>query len=83
MLRMPLRVGEVLQAIVRRKLSANRVLITLKGHALVAEPERDVAPGEEIQVQVLAVFPRIRLRLLATPPGTRVPPSQPPLDLHT
>ncbi len=64
-LRDPLRVGEVLAATVRRKLNTNRVLISLKGHALVAEPERDVTPGDEIQVQVLSIFPRIRLRVIA------------------
>jgi hypothetical protein len=82
MLRMPLRVGEVLHAVVRRKLSTTRVLISLKGHTLVAEPERDVAPGDEIQVQVLSIFPRIRLRLV-TPAKTFSRASQPPLDLHT
>jgi hypothetical protein len=61
----PLHVGEVLSAIVRRKLSSNRVLISLKGRTLVAEPERDVAPGEEIPVQVLATAPRIRLRVMS------------------
>lgn len=64
-LRNPLCVGEILAATVRRKLTTNRVLISLKGHALVAEPERDVTPGEEIHVQVLAIFPRIRLRVIA------------------
>jgi len=81
-LRMPLRVGEVLSATVRRQLSPHRVLISLKGHTLVAEPEHDVAPGDEIIVQVLTIFPRIRLRLLPalpTPGRTR----RPPLDLHT
>jgi hypothetical protein len=33
---------------------------------LVAEPERAVAPGEEIPVQVLATVPRIRLRVIAS-----------------
>ena len=81
-LRMPLRVGEVLSATVRRKLSPHRVLISLKGHTLVAEPEHDVSPGDEIVVQVLTIFPRIRLRLLpALPPAGRT--RRPPLDLHT
>ena len=62
--RSPLQVGEVLSATVRRKLTTHRVLIYLKGHALVAEPERDVVPGEEIQVQVLSIVPRIRLRVV-------------------
>jgi hypothetical protein len=81
--RLPLRVGEVLSATVRRKLSSNRVLISLKGNTLVAEPENDVSPGDEIQVQVLSIFPRIRLRLL--PANTLVSPTRPrpPLDLHT
>ncbi len=61
---MQLRVGETLAATVRRKLSSNRVLISLKGHTLVAEPEHDVSPGDEINVQVLSIFPRIRLRIL-------------------
>ena len=61
----PLHVGEILSATVRRKLSSNRVLISLKGRTLVAEPEHDVALGEEIPVQVLATVPRIRLRVIA------------------
>ncbi|MBU1921483.1 hypothetical protein KKG66_11600 [bacterium] len=81
--RIPLRVGEILLATVRRKLTRQRVLITLKGQSLVAEPEYPVSPGDQIEVQVLSIFPRIRLRLLpgATPPK----PSQPdlPMDLHT
>jgi hypothetical protein len=80
---MPMRVGEVLSATVRRKLSSNRVLISLKGHTLVAEPERDVAPGDEILVQVLTIFPRVRLRLLGSPPPAGSRPSGAPLDLHT
>jgi hypothetical protein len=83
MLRMPLRVGEVVSATVRRKLSPSRVLISLKGHTLVAEPERDVMPGEEIMVQVLTIFPRIRLRLLTAPLPPQFQRPQPPLDLHT
>jgi len=84
MLRISLRVGEVVSAVVRRKLSDTRVLIALKGHTLVAEPERDVSPGEEILVQVLSVFPRVRLRLLTSPPTqSRLRPPSPPLDLHT
>jgi hypothetical protein len=80
---MPLRVGEVLSATVRRKLSPHRVLISLKGHILVAEPEHDVAPGDEITVQVLTIFPRIRLRLLPALPSSASPRPRPPLDLHT
>ena len=64
-LQIPLHVGEILSAVVRRKLSSNRVLISLKGRTLVAEPEREVVPGEEIPVQVLAIAPRIRLRVIA------------------
>lgn len=60
----PLRVGEILSATVRRKLSSNRVLISLKGRMLVADPDHDVAPGEQIPVQVLAIAPRIRLRVV-------------------
>lgn len=82
-LRMPLRVGEVVCATVRRKLAPHRVLISLKGHTLVAEPEREVSPGDEIQVKVLSVFPRIRLRLLTSPPPAQLRPSGPPLDLRT
>jgi hypothetical protein len=80
---MPLRVGEVLPATVRRQISSRRVLISLKGHTLVAEPEHEVSPGDEIIVQVLTIFPRIRLRLLPAmpPPGARS--RRPPLDLHT
>ncbi len=63
-LRIALRVGEILSATVRRKLTTNRILICLKGHSLVAEPEYDVAVGEEIRVQVLTTFPRIRLRVI-------------------
>ncbi len=81
-LRIPLRVGETLAATVRRKLAPNRVLISLKGHVLVAEPEQEVFPGDQINVQVLAVFPRIRLRLLPPSHPTDMPP-QPPLDLRT
>jgi hypothetical protein len=60
-----LRVGEVLSATVRRRLSSHRVLISLKGRTLVADPERDVFPGEEIPVKVLATVPRLRLRVVA------------------
>lgn len=63
-LRMPLRVGEVVTAVVRRKLANNRVLISLKGHTLVCEPEEEMAPGDELRIQIIGVFPRIRLRLL-------------------
>jgi hypothetical protein len=83
MLRLPMRVGEVLSATVRRKLSPNRVLISLKGHTLVAEPEYDVSPGDEISVQVLTIFPRIRLRVLTSPLTADAGRRRPPLDLHT
>ena len=80
----PLRVGEVLTAKVKRYLSTRRVLITLKGHLLVAEPERAVTPGEPITVQVLSIFPRIHLRHLVTKDGTETPPrTDTPLDLQT
>lgn len=82
-LRMPLRVGEVISATVRRKLTPNRVLISFKGHTLVAEPEHDVSPGDEIIVQVLSIFPRIRLRLLPAIPQPGTSRRRPPLDLHT
>lgn len=81
-LRMPLRVGEVVSATVRRKLSPSRVLIAFKGYTLVAEPEYDVSPGDEITVQVLTIFPRIRLRLLTSAPLAQ-PHRRFPLDLHT
>jgi hypothetical protein len=80
---MPLSVGEVLSATVRRKLSPHRVLISLKGHTLVAEPEHEVSPGDEIIVQVLSIFPRIRLRLLPAMPPPSSGRRRPPLDLHT
>ncbi len=78
-----MRVGEVLAATVRRKLTENRVLISLKGHTLVAEPEYDVSPGDEISVQVLTIFPRIRLRVLSSPLIDDSRRRRPPLDLHT
>jgi hypothetical protein len=82
--RIPLRVGEILSATVRRKLSTNRVLINLKGHTLVADPEQAISPGDEILVQVLTIFPRIRLRFLPTmPPAAPGNHRNPPLDLHT
>ena len=80
----PLRVGEVLTAKVKRYLSTRRVLITLKGHLLVAEPERAVTPGEPITVQVLSIFPRIHLRHLSAEDAAEAPPhADPPLDLQT
>jgi hypothetical protein len=79
---LPLRVGEVLPATVKRKLTQTRVLISLKGRTLVAEPEYAVVPGDEIQVQVLTIFPRIRLRLLQNPPASG-PVRSFPLDLQT
>lgn len=80
----PLRVGEVLTANVKRHLGPKRVLITLKGHLLVAEPERTVAPGEPITVQVLSIFPRIHLRHLAMEDAEDTPPEASlPLDLQT
>lgn len=77
----PLRVGEIVTARVRRKLSETRVMIDLKGRMLVADPEQTVSVGDPITVQVLAISPRIRLRLL-TPPQT-APASSFPLDLRT
>jgi hypothetical protein len=80
---MPLRVGEIISATVRRKLSSDRVLISLKGNTLVAEPEYPVAPGDEIQVQVLTISPRIRLRLMSP---SQIPAQSRrghPLDLRT
>lgn len=81
--RLPMRVGEVLSATVRRKLTENRVLISLKGHTLVADPEYAVSPGDEITVQVLTIFPRIRLRVLSSPLVSDPKRRWPPLDLHT
>ncbi len=78
-----MRVGEVLSATVRRKLSSNRVLISLKGHTLVAEPEHDVSPGDEISVQVLTISPRIRLRVLSSPLMASDGRGRPRLDLRT
>lgn len=77
----PLRVGEIVTARVRRKLSESRVLIDLKGRVLVAVPEQPVAVGDPISVQVLAISPRIRLRLLIPPPAA--PATNFPLDLRT
>jgi hypothetical protein len=58
-------------------------LINLKGHTLVAEPEQAVSPGDEIPVQVLSIFPRIRLRFLPLVPTVHTSRFNPPLDLHT
>lgn len=77
----PLRVGEIITARVRRKLSESRVLIDLKGRVLVVDPEQPVSVGDPISVQVLAISPRIRLRLLAPPPAS--PAANFPLDLRT
>jgi hypothetical protein len=80
----PLRVGEVVTAKVQRYLSTRRVLITLKGHLLVAEPERAVTPGEPITVQVLSIFPRIHLRHLSAEEAAGARSHRnPPLDLQT
>lgn len=80
----PLRVGEVLVAKVKRVLGPNRMLITLKGHLLVAESERAVVPGEPITVQVLSIFPRIHLRHLFGPNAEQASSrTGPPLDLQT
>jgi hypothetical protein len=58
-------------------------LITLKGQSLVAEPEYPVSPGDQILVQVLSIFPRIRLRLKpGSVPSNQAPPDL-PMDLHT
>jgi hypothetical protein len=77
-------VGEVLKANVKRLLGPKRVLIVLKGHLLVAEPERTVAPGEPITVQVLSIHPRIHLRHLAMQDTEDAPPQASlPLDLQT
>ncbi|MCB1059348.1 MAG: hypothetical protein KDB65_03880 [Calditrichaeota bacterium] len=77
----PLRVGEIVTAKVRRKLSSTRVMIDLKGRVLVADPEQPVSVGDPITVQVLAISPRIRLRLLPPPQGSTNQPF--PLDLRT
>jgi hypothetical protein len=71
------------QATVRRKLSESRVLIKLKGQSLVAEPEHPVAPGDNIEVQVLSIFPRIRLRLLHGGPASSKRANPIPVDLQT
>ncbi|MCC6477532.1 hypothetical protein IT157_10805 [bacterium] len=77
----PLRVGEILAAKVRRKLASNRVMIELKGRMMVADPDQAVNVGDYISVQVIAISPRIRLRLLP-PPQTAT--NQPlPVDLRT
>ncbi len=82
--RITLRVGEILSATVRRKLTSNRVLICLKGHALVAEPEHDIAAGAEIRVQVLTTFPRIRLRVIhPTTAAVAAPRTGFPRELRT
>jgi hypothetical protein len=81
--RIPLRVGEILSATVKRKLAENRVVINLKGHTLVADPEQSINPGDEILVQVLTIFPRIRLRFLPSMPTLQSNSRQTPLDLHT
>lgn len=60
----PMHVGEILTAKVKRLLGPKRMLITLKDHLLVAETGRAVTPGEPITVQVLSIFPRIHLRHL-------------------
>lgn len=78
---LPLRVGEILTAKVRRKLTTNRVMIDLKGRMMVANPEQPVSVGDHISVQVLAIAPRIRLRLLPPPPYSPTGPV--PLDLRT
>ena len=78
---LPIRVGEVITAKVRRKLATNRVMIDLKGRLMVADPERFVSVGDHITVQVLTISPRIRLRLLPPPPATT--PNQFPVDLRT
>lgn len=77
----PLRVGEIVTAKVRRKLTTSRVIIDLKGRMLVADPEQPVSVGDPITVQVLAIAPRIRLRLI-TPP-TQAPAASFPIDLRT
>ncbi|MFH1010782.1 MAG: hypothetical protein V1784_06070, partial [bacterium] len=69
---------------VKRHLAPKRVLITLKGHLLVAESDRGVAPGEPITVQVLSIFPRIHLRHVSEDEATQMMPQRPlPLDLQT
>jgi len=77
----PLRVGEIVTTKVRRKLSSSRVLIDLKGRVLVADPEQPIDVGDPITVQVLAINPRIRLRLLPPPPSESS--HNFPLDLRT
>lgn len=80
----PLRVGEVLTAKVKRHLGPRRILIALKGHLLVAEPERAVTPGEPITVQVLSIFPRIHLRHLSPEPAAETSPqADSPAGLQT
>jgi len=80
----PLRVGEILTANVKRHLGPRRALITLKGHLLVAESDRGVAPGEPITVQVLSIFPRIHLRHVSADEVTQMMTGPDiPLDLQT
>ncbi len=79
----PLRVGEIITATVRRKLATSRVMIDLKGRLLVADPERPVSVGDPITVQVISISPRIRLRLLNPPASIATPAGQIPVDLRT
>ncbi|MBK6766395.1 MAG: hypothetical protein IPG71_08780 [bacterium] len=79
----PLRVGEIITAKVRRKLASSRVMIDLKGRLLVADPEQPVSVGDPIVVQVIAIAPRIRLRLLPAPPTPLPSTAGLPVDLRT
>lgn len=79
----PLRVGEIITAKVRRKLTTSRVMIDLKGRLLVADPERPVSVGDPITVQVISISPRIRLRLLNPPVTSPTAIAQLPVDLRT
>ena len=74
-------VGEILTAKVKRLLGPKRILITLKGHLLVAETERAVTPSEPIMVQVLSIFPRIHLRHLTK--DATLSKMESPVDVQT
>lgn len=80
-LRIPLRVGEVLSATVRRKLDNGRVVISFKGHTLVVEPEGEVSAGDKFLVRVVSICPRPRLHQL--PAARRTNPRSVPVPEQT
>ena len=60
----PLRIGDIATAKVVRKITDFRFFVDLKGYTLVCDSDTALNLGDEIQTQVLSIFPRVRIKIL-------------------